>query len=185
MEVIIESTHIAIFAISPNVSELMFYVSWWSNSFTSKCKKYKITEHQILKSDTLANQFRFSFRASCPPPPPPLPLLPSFIWISWEAICCMRPVPNHRNHVSIKCFPAWDAFITVSTIWIYKMYDDRGQARTLKFRRYFNAIVIKCFTPWLLAADYQKNDLTCNPAFLTTSDEFSHERLPRLREGFK
>ena len=68
MEKIIESTHIAISAISPNVSELVFYVSWWSNSFTSKCKKYKITEHQILKSDTLANQFRFSFRASCPPP---------------------------------------------------------------------------------------------------------------------
>ena len=70
MEVIIETTHIAISTISPNVSELVFYVSWWSNSFTSKCKKYKITVHQILKSDTLANQFRFSFRASCPSPSP-------------------------------------------------------------------------------------------------------------------
>ena len=45
---------------------LCLLIIW--NSFTSKCKKYKITEHQILQSDTLANQFRFSFRASCPPP---------------------------------------------------------------------------------------------------------------------
>ena len=127
---------------------LCLLIIW--NSFTSKCKKYKITEHQILQSDTLANQFRFSFRASCPPPP--LPLLPSFIWISWEAICCMRLVPNHRNHVSIKCFPAWDAFITVSTIWICKMYDDRGQARNLNLRCYFNAVVLLFFHTVLTAS---------------------------------
>ena len=146
-----------------------------AKSTKSQSTRYSNRTHLLISSGSLSVLHA---------PPPPLPLLPSFIWISWEAICCMRPVPNHRNHVSIKCFPAWDAFITLSTIWTCKMYDDRGQARTLKFRRYFNVIVIKFFTPWLLAADFQENDKS-NPAFLTTSDEFSYKRLSRLREPVK
>ena len=149
--VIMESTHIAISAISPNVWELVFYVSWWS----------EIVSPQNAKS-TKSQNIRYSNRTPLlissgslsvlHAPPPPLPLLPSFIWISWEAICCMRLVPNHRNHVSIKCFPAWDAFITVSTIWICKMYDDRGQARNLNLRCYFNAVVLLFFHTVLTAS---------------------------------